>query len=150
MTIRVDRLKLKRLAIAFSISLPLLLGACASPPERIEPQSVPPEKYSGLDCSELASKATEIQAQIAGLRERLKFANETATGSFAPIAWYVLWPELLYHGIAEAPKQKAEYSRLLGEHNAVSEMAKSKGCSLSTPGTGQGTAPPASKSSITQ
>ena len=43
-----------------------------------------------------------IKAQITTLRNRLEFLNETASGSLAPVAWYVLWPELIYHGVAEA------------------------------------------------
>lgn len=134
-------------AATASVLLALIVGGCATHPDQIDAQHVPPEKYSELDCSQLVLKRTAIKAQITTLRNRLEFLNETASGSLAPVAWYVLWPELIYHGVAEAPKMKAEYSRLLGEYEAIRHTESSKGCAVSTPASGEAASPPASAAS---
>jgi hypothetical protein len=130
--------------------LVLLLGACASTPESTKPQDVALERYSNLDCFQLAVYSASVQQRITALEQQIKDFDELTTGKFAVMAWYVLWPELIYQGIATVPEKKAEISGLVLEYNAIAALATSKGCVLSAPATTQGTSPPASSASSAQ
>lgn len=110
------------------VSVSVLLAACATSPDKIEPLAVPLDRYLMLSCSQLQVEGEAVARQIARLREAVESANRVTEGSTGIVAWWILWPELLYHRAAVAPKDRAEYARLLGERNAIARAAAKHGC----------------------
>lgn len=130
--------------------LAALLTGCTTPPDRIEPLNVLPGRYLALNCAQLQAEGDAVARQLVKLRERIERANRVTEGATAIVAWWVLWPELLYHRTAIAPQDRAEYARLLGEQRTIVQVAAQLDCPRQPPAVPEHALPPAAIASGTR
>ncbi len=101
------------------------VGGCAKSSSDIAAQYVSPMQYSSYSCSQLISEAQRIQGRYVQLGGRLDEAasnDATLTG----VGMILFWPALFALGGTKG--QEAEYARLKGEYDAVTQASIKKDC----------------------
>lgn len=105
----------------------VLITGCAANSKKITAQYVSPAQYKNHSCQEMYSELERINARVAELTGTI---DERASGDKAKVAIGVLlfWPALFFVGDNE--QDRAEFSRLKGESEALQEAGASKGCDM--------------------
>ncbi len=113
---------------AYSISAAaLILGGCATQPDKISASYVSPILYQNLSCQQLASEAANISQRAAqATGEQSQRAGQDAAA--VAVGMVIFWPALfLARGDGAAA---AEVARLKGEMEAIESASKRKGCGI--------------------
>jgi hypothetical protein len=111
--------------VAATLSLSLAASGCATSSKELAAAYVSPLQYHGYDCSQLSGEVQRVQARITQLGGRLDEAasnDKALTG----VAMILFWPALF--ALGGTKQQEAEYSRLKGEYDAVSQAAVLRKC----------------------
>lgn len=107
------------------------INGCATASRDVTAQYVSPMQYGAYDCQQLGSELNRLQARVSQLGGRLDEAaanDKTITG----VGMVLFWPALF--ALGGTKEQEAEYARLKGEYDAISQAANFKKCdSLVTP-----------------
>ena len=107
----------------------LLMGACATNPDKITATPLSPNTWRGLDCHQLASEhnrlALEINTRKVQLADRANTDTWQAVGGF-----FVIVPWFFLDGDGT---EAEEYARMKGQLQAVKSAAVQNGCSLPPP-----------------
>ena len=113
---------------ALAVSATLLVCACVTSPDRIEPTTVSLEQYIVLNCEQLQSEKNNLIDLISRLRSKIETDLETKERTIAITAPWVSLPELLFRRATVSPEDEAEYARLSGELRAISKALALKKC----------------------
>lgn len=103
---------------------------CSTSSKNISASYISPLQYNSYDCDQLASEAYRIQSRVSALTGHL---DESATNDkwIMAAGLVLVWPALF--ALGGTKEQEAEYARLKGEHDAVSQAAVLKKCAGVTP-----------------
>ena len=112
----------------------ILVTACSTASQNISSEYTSPVQYQGFDCKQLTQESARILVRVKQLGVRLDQAaqNDKAIGVVGAV---LFWPALF--ALGGTKQQEAEYGRLKGEYEAVSQMQIQKKCGASTPATAQ-------------
>lgn len=116
-------------AIVAAVSAALVLAGCATSSKEISAIYVSPVQYQSYDCQQLQAEAQRIQARVVELGGRLDQAasNDKA---LVGVGMILFWPALF--ALGGTKQQEAEYARLRGEYDAVSQSSVQKKCGAAT------------------
>ncbi|MGV0959029.1 MAG: hypothetical protein ACOYB1_04255 [Limnohabitans sp.] len=106
-----------------------VLTGCTTASQNITAEYISPNQYQSYDCQQLAQESTRILVRVKQLGVRLDQAaqNDKAIGVVGAI---LFWPALF--ALGGTKQQEAEYARLKGEYEAVSQTQIQKKCGVST------------------
>jgi hypothetical protein len=106
------------------------LGGCATASKDISATYVSPIQYASYDCQQIGAETQRLQARYAELGGRLDQAasNDKA---IAGVGIVLFWPALF--ALGGTKQQEAEYARLRGEYDAVSQASVQKRCGAAAP-----------------
>ena len=131
-----------RKAVCMSVATAIALSGCATP-ELPEPLYVDPAQYSDLDCDELNAEAQRLLARYSELGGELEDSAKTKQPLIPLLAIsYIVWPLMLLWvpfipAMKESAKQRQlreeEYRRLMGERDAILQVAAEKNCPRERP-----------------
>lgn len=111
-------------------TIALVLGACASSPDKITAQYVSPLVYQGFDCGQMQAEAARINARVAEVTgQQQQAANNDAT--MMTVGLLLFWPSLFF--IQGDKSKSAELSRLKGESDALQQAYIQKNCNAQQP-----------------
>lgn len=106
-----------------------MLAGCATRASNLQPTYVGSAAYVSLSCPELASLDLQGNQRLLNLSAQI---NSNATHDAAAVAGAVVMAVVLPFWFVQTHGdgwQQAEYSRLLGEQQAIKEQLQIKGCS---------------------
>ena len=100
-----------------------VLTGCSTASQNITAEYISPNQYQSYDCEQLTQEATRILVRVKQLGVRLDQAanNDKAIGVVGAI---LFWPALF--ALGGTKQQEAEYARLKGEYDAVSQAQIAK------------------------
>jgi hypothetical protein len=106
----------------------VLVAACSTASQNISGEYISPIQYQGYDCQQLVLESSRILVRVKQLGVRLDQAaeNDKAIGVVGAV---LFWPALF--ALGGTKQQEAEYARLKGEYEAVSQMQIQKKCGAS-------------------
>ena len=104
-----------------------LLSSCATQPEELQASYTSEVCYQDWACRNLASEATSIDKRISELHGQLKKKAGDDQAQMA-IGLILFWPALFFLEGGDGP-QAAEFSRLMGERDAIDRVSRLKDCS---------------------
>lgn len=107
------------------LSATALLGGCATASKDIATAYVSPIQFHSYDCSQLAAEASRVSQRASQLGGRLDQAAQNDK-AIAGVGAILFWPALF--ALGGTKEQEAEYARLKGEHDAISQTAVAKKC----------------------
>ena len=114
--------------LVFIAVLTGLFVGCATQPKKIQTQYVSPLIYKDHDCDQLAFEQYRIERRTTELYTSLK--NEANADSWQMgIGLVLFWPALFFLEGGDGP-EAAEYSRLKGEYEALSDVSVMKKCAI--------------------
>lgn len=106
----------------------LVLGACATQPNKIPAQYVSPLQYADYDCDQIGMEQSRIERRSGELYRSLK-REANADSWQMGIGLVLFWPALFMLEGGDGP-EATEYARLRGEYNAIQEVSIQKRCQL--------------------
>jgi hypothetical protein len=114
-----------RNAVAATLSVSLAVTGCATASNDLAAAYVSPLQYQAYDCSQLSGEAQRVQARTSQLGGRL---DEAASNdkALAGVGLILFWPALF--ALGGTKQQEAEYSRLKGEYDAITQAAVLRKC----------------------
>jgi hypothetical protein len=112
------------------LSALVVLTGCSTASQNITAAYVSPNQYQSYDCGQLAQESTRILVRVKQLGVQLDQAasNDKTIGVVGAV---LFWPALF--ALGGTKQQEAEYARLKGEYEAVSQMQIQKKCTASSP-----------------
>ena len=125
-------------AVCITVASTMALAGCAAP-KKLEAIPVPPTQYAHLDCEQLNAEAQRVLARYVELGGKIDedFKQDQAVEVLGQVSVGLLWP-LIVLWLPFAPAMKArkkeneqreeEYRRLIGERDAILQVAGEKGC----------------------
>tara|TARA_Y100000766_G_scaffold274907_1_gene277366 strand:+ start:151 stop:648 length:498 start_codon:yes stop_codon:yes gene_type:complete len=117
-------MKLKFLAGALAL---LSVGACASSPDEMQKAYVSPTQFAALNCTQLGGELERVSSRKVELYKQLKKTSDNDAVQMG-VGLILFWPTLFFLEGGDGP-QAAEYSRLLGEEDAIQKSMVRKDCS---------------------
>lgn len=116
---------MKKIAI---ITAAVMLGACASHPNKIDAAHVSSQKYKDYDCEQIGEEQQAVSERATDLYFSLKKerANDNAQMG---VGLVLFWPALFFLEGGDGP-EAAEYAQLKGEYKALDDMDKEKNCGI--------------------
>ena len=118
-------MKLYRKQIATTIVSIAALGGCATASKDVSTVYVSPIQYQNYNCEQLTAESLRVSGRASQLAGRLDEANSNDK-SITGVGLILFWPALFALGGTKT--QEAEYARLKGEYDAVSQTAIAKNC----------------------
>jgi len=108
-----------------TVSVLSFLGGCATASRDISATYVSPTQYTSYDCQQIGAETQRLQTRYAELGGRLDQAasNDKA---IVGVGLILFWPALF--ALGGTKQQEAEYARLRGEYDAVSQASVQKRC----------------------
>lgn len=106
----------------------LVVGGCASSPDKIDAAYVSPLKYKDYDCDQVAMEMDYVGQRTTKLYQRLK-AERTADNWQMGVGLVLFWPSLFLLEGGDGP-EAAEYAQLKGEYEALRDVSVSKKCGI--------------------
>jgi hypothetical protein len=103
----------------------LLLTACASNPNNIDPKYVPVSKYTALSCDEIHTRMDSLLTLSENLHSDMK--RKHATDIAATTGSLFFWPVLFFIK-GKSSANNSEYARLQGMYDAMESAADQKHC----------------------
>jgi len=118
----------KKLALVSCLAV--VVTACSTASQNISGEYISPAQYQSYDCQQLAQESTRVLVRVKQLGVRLDQAaqNDKAIGVVGAV---LFWPALF--ALGGTKQQEAEYARLKGEYEAVSQMQIQKKCGTAAP-----------------
>ncbi len=113
------------LIVLFLASGMLGLLGCASSSKDISSTYVSPLQYKEYSCDQVTAeldRVTTRSTQLGGKLDQAAANDKKITGAGA----LIFWPALF--ALGGNKEQEAEYSKLRGEHDALSQVAVQKNC----------------------
>lgn len=107
------------------LSATVLLGGCATASKDIATAHVSPLQYQSYDCSQLTAESLRVNTRVSQLGGRLDQAAQNDK-ALVGVGAILFWPALF--ALGGTKEQEAEYARLKGEHEAISQVAITKKC----------------------
>lgn len=113
-----------RRAIAAATAAALLAG-CATSSKDVTTSYISPVTYQAYDCEQLSAEITRVQHRSQQLSGRL---DEAANNDkvIMGVGMLLFWPALF--ALGGTKQQEADYARLKGEHDALSQTAIQRKC----------------------
>jgi len=107
-----------------------LLGACATPPEKIKTAYVSPLQYKDYDCEQIAMETDRVSRRVQNLNASLK---KTASDDSAQMAvgMILFFPALFFLEGGDGAEAQ-EYARLKGESDALQTASIQKKCMINS------------------
>lgn len=115
--------KVGTLTAAFSA---MVLAGCATHPDSIGAQYVSPDMYNSFTCDQIRAEGTRLDRRLGELHASLSSEAESDQMETA-VGLILFWPALFFLEGSNSP-QTAEYARLKGERDALSQAAVRKSC----------------------
>ena len=103
-------------------------SGCASKPSNIRPAYVSPLKYKNYDCDQIALEMDHVGRKTTELYYSLRKKRKGDNWQMG-VGLVLFWPTLFALEGGDGP-EASEYAQLLGEYEALREMAVEKRCSL--------------------
>lgn len=111
-----------------SVCLVLLFSiGCATRPEKIKASYVSPLQYQGYSCEQISQELLRVNARIievTGQQDKEADKDAAAVG----VGMLCFWPALFF---TIGTDKEDELSRLMGEDEAIQNMAAQKNCDVS-------------------
>lgn len=113
----------KGLIVVASVSL--IGSGCSTSSKDISPTYVSPMQYQNYDCDQLTMEMQRVQTRVNQLGGRL---DEAASNdkAIAGVGLILFWPALF--ALGGTKEQEAEYARLRGEYDAISQASMMRKC----------------------
>lgn len=111
--------------IALLVAVAVGVSACATSSGDIAASYVSPMQYQPYDCAQIASELQRVQsrsAQLAGRLDEAAANDKVLTG----VGAVLFWPALF--ALGGTKQQEAEYARLKGEHDALTQASIARRC----------------------
>ena len=105
----------------------LVLGACATPPEKIEAAYVSPIQYENYTCEQIAAEAGRVSdraAQALGIQKKKAQGDAVKVG----VALVLFWPAALF--VDGKSANESEVARLKGEMDTLEKVSIQKNCGI--------------------
>jgi len=121
-----------RRGAAMGIAVAMVMGSlsgCSTASKDISPTYVSPLQYQSYDCTQLAMESKRIQSRVVELGGRLDTAAKN-DAQIMGVGLILFWPVLF--ALGGTKQQEAEYGRLRGEYDAISQSAVQKKCGVAT------------------
>jgi hypothetical protein len=117
------------LKLSVLIVVALFTSACATSSKQIAAAYVSPIQYQSFDCQQLMAEGDRIRARVTALGGRL---DEAASNDkmLMGAGLLIFWPALF--ALGGTKEQEAEYARLKGESDAVTQSMIQKKCGQPT------------------
>jgi hypothetical protein len=112
-------------AVAAFAVLSMSLAGCASNPDEIEADYVPPMTYANLNCDELQTELVRVSDEVRKVtgQQRDKARND----KLAVAGAIILWPTLFF--LASGDKSN-KLAQMKGQYDALVVNAKNKKCAF--------------------
>lgn len=113
------------LKLSIVVAASLVTAACATSSKKIAAEYVSPLQYQSYDCQQLMAEADRIRGRVTQLGGRL---DEAASNDkmLMGAGLLIFWPALF--ALGGTKEQEAEFARLKGEADAVSQSMVQKKC----------------------
>lgn len=117
------------LKLSVLIVVALFTSACATSSKQIAAAYVSPIQYQSFDCQQLMAEGDRIRGRVTALGGRL---DEAASNDkmLMGAGLLIFWPALF--ALGGTKEQEAEYARLKGESDAVTQSMIQKKCGQPT------------------
>lgn len=105
----------------------LLLGACATPPDKIDAAYVSPIQYEDYTCEQIAAEAGRVSdraAQALGVQKKKAQGDAVKVG----VALILFWPAALF--VDGKGANESEVARLKGEMDTLEKVSIQKECGI--------------------
>ncbi len=113
----------KTLVSVFALAM---INGCASQPDELQRAYVSPTQFGSFNCSQLGGELERVSGRKVELYGQLKKTADDDAAQMG-VGLILLWPTLFFLEGGDGP-QAAEYSRLLGEHDAIEKTMIRKDC----------------------
>ena len=117
---------IRNIFVAALISL--ILGACASNPDKIAAAYVSPFKYKDFTCDQLDQEIDYVGRQTTKLYQRLKTERKKDNWQMG-VGLVLFWPTLFALEGGDGP-DAAEYAQLKGDFEALRQATVRRECSM--------------------
>ncbi|HBC09161.1 MAG TPA: metal ABC transporter ATP-binding protein [Rhodospirillaceae bacterium] len=117
---------MKRKSVLGAIGL-LFVAGCASSPDDMQRAYVSPTQFAPLGCTQLSGELERVSSRKVELYKQLKSTSDNDAVQMG-VGLILFWPTLFFLEGGDGP-QAAEYSRLLGEEEAIEKTMVQKNCS---------------------
>ena len=125
-------------AVCISVAAAIAVTGCASP-KKLEAIPASPTQYAHLDCEQLNAEAQRVLARYVELGGKIDedFKQDQALEVLGGVTAGLLWPLIVlwlpfFPALMERKKEneqrEEEYRRLVGERDAILQVAAEKGC----------------------
>lgn len=112
--------------LVLSISALSLIGSgCSTASKDIAATYTSPVLYQNYDCDQLSMEAQRVHTRVNQLGGRLDEAADNDK-ALAGVGMILFWPALF--ALGGTKEQEAEYARLKGEYEAISQASTIKKC----------------------
>ena len=111
-----------------SLTLIVMLAACASRPEDIKASYVSPLQYQDFSCRQIGKEVARVGrklSEVSGAQDDTASDDGVAMG----VGLVLFWPALFF---IDSDDQKEEVARLKGEFNALEQIAIEKDCDVAS------------------
>jgi hypothetical protein len=108
----------------------LFTNGCATNPKNIPAKYVSPTGYQSWTCEELTDEYNRLTTSAEATIKQQKKNADTDAGLMA-VGLIIFWPALI--GLAATNNNKDAVAQVKGEHEAVQEQMRIKGCPMPTP-----------------
>ena len=115
-------------AAAFFVGA-VLLGGCATHPDKIAAQSVSRYQYRDYDCDDIALELERVSQRVGEIYAQLKKDADNDAWQMG-VGLILFWPALLALEGGDGPHAQ-EYARLKGEYEVMQKEAIRKKCDRS-------------------
>lgn len=120
-----EKKRIRKGVLATAMSLVLVVGGCASSADSIEARYVSKNRYSDLNCSQIAQEMEQVDNRLTNLSSRQN-DNAGADAALMTVGMIIFWPALF--GLAATNDYEGEISQLKGEREALIKASIHKDC----------------------
>ncbi|OGT89133.1 MAG: metal ABC transporter ATP-binding protein [Gammaproteobacteria bacterium RIFOXYA12_FULL_61_12] len=121
---------MKRTVKTLVAAITLILGACASQPEKMAASYVSPLKYKDYDCNQISMEMDQVSHKTVTLYQALKKKADNDSTQMG-VGLVLFWPALFFLEGGDGP-EAVEYSNLKGEFEALRKAASVKECPMTS------------------
>lgn len=115
--------------VLVGVTLAVVIGGCASSPDKIQTSYVSPLQYKDHDCDQISGEMERVSRRVNELYGSLKKTADNDSAQMA-VGMVLFWPALFFLEGGDGP-EAAEYGRLKGERDALEKVAIQKKCDAS-------------------
>ena len=118
---------MNRVITAVACASTMVLGACATPPDKIEAAYVSPITYESYTCEQIGQEAARVSdraAQALGVQKKKATGDAVKVG----VALVLFWPAALF--VSGKGSNESEVARLKGEMDTLEKVSIQKNCGI--------------------